>query len=159
MIYINIREYILNEGYELVRQELIASRDLSILVLGRDGEKGTFIDQLAKDHHRREEAAAITRIAVRLVERGTTWALDCRVLKQLNTQIKDPAIYELKIMRTRYRVMTYLHDDQLQTPVLLFDFLGHRGMSRGGIRKATLQKGIQLARIACRLMNEEEEAR
>ncbi len=146
----------MNGGYELVKQELIASQDLSILVLGRIGTKETFIDELAHDYRKREEAAAITRAAVRLAERGTKWALECQILKRLKVSNKGLAVYELKVRRKRYRVMTYLHDDARQTPVLLFSFMGHAGLSGGGIRKETLQKGMNLAYEARALMNKEE---
>ena len=144
-------------GYELVEQDLDPSRGLSILVLGREGEEETFIDRLAHDHRRRVMAAAIARASLRLAERGTRWALDNQVLKRLRTARGSIAIYELKVNRTKFRVMTYLHNDSEQTPVLLFEFVGHEGRSRGGIREETIERGVRLATIACDLMRGREE--
>lgn len=65
------------------------------------------------------------------------------------------AIYELKVLGKVHRIMTYVHDDKNQTPVLLFDFEGHKGKSGGGIKSSTLIKGQQYAEIARSLLREE----
>lgn len=142
----------MGSGYEIVEQELDASRGISILVLGKVGEDDTFIDLLARDPRRKAMAAAIARAALRLAERGTSWALGCQVIKRLSVPKGSLAVYELKAGRTRFRVMTYLHDDAAKTPVLLFEFMGHQGASHGGIREKTLKRGVKLAGIARELM-------
>lgn len=143
----------LNDDFELVRQELLPG--MSILVLCQKNKEYTFIDELAADPKRKMKAKAISEAALRLVQHGTAWAISTGRLKRLNYPKKTIAIYELKVMGKVHRIMTYVHDDRNQTPVLLFDFDGHKGSSGGGIRSSTLAKGQQYAEIACSLLREE----
>lgn len=143
----------MNDGFELVRQELLPG--MSILVLCQKNKRLTFIDELAADPKRRAKAKAIADAALRLVQHGTAWAISTGRLKRLNYSRRTIAMYELKVMGKVHRIMTYVHDDKNQTPVLLFDFDGHRGTSGGGIRPSTLAKGQQYAEIARSLLREE----
>lgn len=85
--------------YELVSQEVDAERGLSVLVLCEAGQKVTFLDDLAAKSRTRVEAAAITRAAVRLVDRGTEWALETEQLKRLKARTGTLAVYELRVQR------------------------------------------------------------
>lgn len=143
----------MNDDFELVRQELLPG--ISILVLCQKNKSLTFIDELAADPKRRMKAKAIADAALRLVQHGTAWAISTGRLKRLNCSKGTIAIYELKVMGKVHRIMTYVHDDKNQTPVLLFDFEGHKGKSGGGIKSSTLIKGQQCAEIARSLLREE----
>lgn len=147
----------MEEGYELIEQQLDSQRNLSLLVLKETKVENTFIDDLAANIRKKSMAREIVSVAIRLAERGTAWALECKVLKRLHCDGGTLAIYELKIHRSVYRVMTYLHNDVSRTPVLLFAFSGHTSKKAGGIRKEELKRGQRLAAIAKRLMEEELE--
>ena len=144
------------DDYELVSQELDAERGLNVLVLCKAG-KDTFLDELAAKARSRGEVAAIVRAAVRLVERGTEWALEAEQLKRLKAHAGTLAVYELRVKRDVYRVMTYVHDNCAKTPVQLFEFRGHAQRAAGGIPESTVKKGQQFAAIARELMLREEE--
>lgn len=150
-------ELLATKEYDLVSQEVDAERGLSVLVLCEAGQEVTFLDDLAAKSRTRVEAAAITRAAVRLVDRGTEWALETEQLKRLKARTGTLAVYELRVKRDVYRVMTYLHDDQSRTPVLLFEFKGHVQRAAGGIPEDLVKKGQRFAAIARDLMLGEEE--
>lgn len=140
-------------NYELVFQEL--QRGVGILVLNRIGRNSTFIDDLASNNKTRSVARSINEASLRLIRYGSSWALTTCHLKRLKDPKHSIAIYELRISGSVHRVMAYIHDDPNQTPVLLFHFEGHKGLSRGGIKQATLDKGRELASIAQSLMRKE----
>lgn len=142
----------MNSGYELVRQDLDGTH--SALVLAEVGKTNTFIDDMAEDYKRKDEATALKRSLVRIARYGIPWALSSDVAKILSTSTPGLLVVEIRVHRKTYRIMAYLHDKKHGPLVLLFAFKGHVQRSAGGIPKQTLEKGISLAAVAKRLLDE-----
>ena len=139
----------LESGYELVSQKL--NNKVSALVLNPIGQEDTFLDIMCADPKRREEAALITRSLIKIYENGLDYAVAAGLLKPLKG-VKDVALFEAKAKRTVFRVMSYAAGKPDAKIVLLFDFRGHRQHASGGIPRATMDKGLELAKIARQLL-------
>lgn len=144
----------MDSGYELVQQDLDGT--YSALVLAEVGKTNTFIDDMAEDYRRKDEAAALKRSLIRIARCGIPWALSSEVAKILSTNTPGLLVVEIRVHRKTYRIMAYLHDKQHGPLVLLFAFKGHVQRSAGGIPEQTLEKGISLATVAKRLLDEED---
>lgn len=138
-------------NYALARQNL--GNGLYVLSLSHNG-KSVIADLARKKEF--QKAKAIEKAAIRIADRGTLWGLESETLVRLNGIDASLVVCELKIKTTTVRVMTYLHDDEAQTPVLLFYFEAHQIQAHGGIPDDTMQKAKRLAGIARDLMRNEE---
>jgi|GEM_PF-1892460 hypothetical protein len=143
------------DQYQLVSQPI--GSGLEVIVIKRKNATATFLDEIAQDSRREHEAALITRATVRLLLNGADWGMASQTLKLLKGRT-DVALYELRVKATVYRVMVYLHNDLVRTPVLLCAFKGHRSTKGGGIREQDMQRGLELAKIARNLMEQEGKA-
>ena len=137
--------------HALVRQNL--ENGLHILSLSHNG-KSVIADLTRKKEF--QKAKAVEKAAIRIADRGTRWGLESETLVRLNGLDASLVVCELKIRTTTVRVMTYLHDDEPQTPVLLFYFEAHQIQAHGGIPDDTMRKARRLAGIARDLMRDEE---
>lgn len=137
--------------HALVRQNL--ENGLHILSLSHNG-KSVIADLARKKEF--QKAKAVEKAAIRIADRGTRWGLESETLVRLNGLDASLVVCELKIKTTTVRVMTYLHDDEAQTPVLLFYFEAHQIQAHGGIPDDTMRKARRLAGIARDLMRDEE---
>lgn len=141
----------MESDYELVSQKL--NDTVSALVLNPIGQKETFLDVMSSDPKRREEAAVIARCLIRIYENGLDYAVAAGLLKPLKGA-KGVALFEVKAKRTVFRIMSYAAGRPEAIIVLLFDFEGHRRHSSGGIPQTTMNKALELAQIAKRLIEE-----
>ncbi len=150
-----LRGYPLDNRYVLVRQE-VGKDGRFALVLGKVGKGNTFLDDLSEDPKTRSVARNVVTYIDRVIKGGTRWAIATRTLKHVDSGPSKNDTWELRaVSRSNDRVMTYIHDDERQTPVFLFYFVGHS--SRGGkISKEDKKRGLELALIARKLMLAEE---
>lgn len=144
----------MESGYELVEQDLDGTH--AALVLGKTGSDNTFIDDLVEDPKRLDEAKALKKSLIRIAENGLPWALESETLKILKTGTPGLLVAEVRVHRKTYRIMAYAHNTQSGPLVLLFPFKGHVRQSSGGIPEQTLKRGIELARIAKELLENEQ---
>lgn len=141
----------MESGYELVSQRL--SDTVNAIVLNPIHKQDTFLEEMATDPKRREEAALISRSLIRIYENGLDYAVTAGLLKPLKGAA-DVSLFEVKAKRTVFRVMSYVTNRQDILLVLLFDFKGHRQNASEGIPKQTMAKAIELAKIAKQLIEE-----
>lgn len=140
--------------YEIVEQSLDSAH--SALVLREAGHHDTFLDEMATDHRRKDEAKALKRSLIRIADYGLSWALASETVKLLKTGAPGLLVAEVRVHRRVHRIMAYAHDREDGPLVLLFPFKGHTQRSSGGIPEQTLAKGIKLAKIAKRLLENEQ---
>lgn len=139
--------------YEIVRQRLDGSH--CAYVLAEKGAGATFFDKMASDPKRLQEAAALRRVLLRLAEYGVGWGVDSGTVKFLKGGDRGILLCEVKVRRTVFRVMAYLHNRRSGPIILLFDFKGHAQRASGGIPDQVMEKGRKLAREAKRLCERE----
>lgn len=135
-------------GYEIRAHTMLGGR---ILVLAREGRRD-FLEELDGDPRGSEKFELICRTYEKIALRGVSKCVG----KQNFVRILEGnlGLVEMKVGKTRIRVMSYLHGAGTeQKLVLMFEFTGHQGT--GKIGKNELRRGRELASIARECMEEE----
>lgn len=146
----------MDTSYELIRLRLDDSH--SVLVLSERSSGGcTFFDEMARDKNRRNEAVALRKALIRILDGGLEWGFTSETIWLLRGMPHDVLVCEVRVKRKLYRIMCYLHDKYHGPLVLLFDFPAHELKIPGGISKANRDKALRLSRIAQQLVSNEPE--